>query len=114
MEKENWWRHIRVSNEYDIVPVSPPPRFLYGAYYERYMHSGINVHLIPGEGKHEIEYGNHKTFASQVSWNPGERHTVADYWTRLKNDEGDFGKLTIPELYETHGPKCCSPLATVR
>jgi hypothetical protein len=105
MEQKNWLRHIRVSNENDLVPVSPPQHFLYGALYEPYMHTGINVHLIPGEGNHEIEYdGNPKTFGSQASLSPGERHKVVDYWSRQNEDNAAFGKHTIDKLYETHGP----------
>jgi hypothetical protein len=102
MEELNWLRHIRVSNENDVVPVSPPPRFAYGAVYEKYMHTGVNVHLIPGEGNHEIAYQNPKTFASQLSLDSGERHTVVDYWSRQNDDKGDFGKQTIEKLYETY------------
>jgi hypothetical protein len=102
MEELNWLRHIRVSNENDVVPVSPPPRFACGGLYEKYMHTGMNVHLIPGEGNHEIAYQNPKTFASQVSWNSKERHAVVDYWTRQNEDKGDFGKQTIEKLYETY------------
>ena len=101
LEELNWLRHIRVSNENDLVPVIPPPRFAYGILYEKYMHTGINVHLIPGEGTHEIAYQNPKTFASQFSFSPGERHAVVDYWTRQNEDKGDFGKQTIENLYDT-------------
>jgi hypothetical protein len=101
MEKQNWLRHIRVSNENDVVPVTPPG---FGAVYETYMHTGINVHLIPGEGKHEIAYGNYKTLASQVSLWSYFRHALTDYWARQNEDKGDFKNHTIAGLYERHGP----------
>jgi hypothetical protein len=86
------------------VLVSPPSNLLFGLVCEPYMHTGINVHLIPGEGKHEIVYGNHKSVASQVSLRPLDRHLMVDYWARQNEDIGDLKKHTIAGLYETHGP----------
>jgi len=102
LEENGRLRHIRVSNEKDLVPVAPPGR---------YVHTGLNVHIRPG-GKCELGYQSSKSWGSQLSWwlmAPLDRHGLADYWTRGQKvekeylnslKEGDFTPLTIDHLYD--------------
>jgi hypothetical protein len=101
LEQVGWLRHIRVTNEGDVVPVSPPKRFLYNTVYEPYVHTGCNVHLTGTS--YEIAFGVERTFASQLSWSSVERHTPADYWVRQNHDE--LRNMSIEGLYEKYQPK---------
>jgi predicted lipase len=103
LEESGRLRHIRVTNEGDVVPVAPPKRFLYNALYEPYRHGGCNVHLT--EKSHEIAFGAERTFASQVSWSSAERHSPADYWSRQNRDKEKFQSMTIEGLYKEYKPQ---------
>lgn len=105
LEKENWLRHIRISNQNDVVPVAPPKRLFWGAIYEPYVHTGLNVHLVEGKGEHDIGYGLERTFASQFSLSSGDRHTLGDHWERMNDDVDAFKGKSIADLYEDHFPK---------
>lgn len=100
LEQEGWLRHVRVTNEGDVVPVAPPKHFLYNAVYEPYLHTGCNVHLMPGVNEHEIGFGKERSFYSQVFWDSSTRHTPADYWNRQNEDKEAFQKLSVEGLYE--------------
>ena len=106
LERKNWLRHVRVTNQGDVVPVAPPKRFLYGAVYEPYIHTGVNVHLVPNDNyatgggkKHEIGFGLERTFASQFTFSSAERHNASDYWIRQEADRAFFEGLSIDQLY---------------
>jgi hypothetical protein len=110
LEKEGWLRHVRVSNEGDIVPVGPPKYFLYNKfesiYGEPYFHTGCNVHLT-GDASNPLDIGFEKvrTVASQFSFSAGERHRVSDYWMRQKDVKAALETMTIEGLYGQKRPE---------
>ncbi|KAL3903550.1 MAG: hypothetical protein SGILL_010404, partial [Bacillariaceae sp.] len=105
LEDEGWLRHVRITNQGDVVPVGPPKYFLYNkvdaVYGEPYVHTGCNVHLT-GDDKDPLDIGFDKvrSVASQFSFSAGQRHKVSDYWMRQRDGKGDLEKKTIEGLYE--------------
>lgn len=99
LESEGWLRHIRVTNEGDVVPVTPLKHFLYNALYDQYISTGCNVHLRPGKNVHDIGFDIDRSFLSQFSWESPVRHTPADYWNRQNEDKETFQKLSVQGLY---------------
>ena len=105
LEQEGWLRHIRVSNQGDVVPVGPPKYFLYNkfesVYNEPYVHTGCNVHLT-GDATEPLDIGFDKirTVASQFSFSSGERHKVIDYWKRKRDAKDKLAEMTIEGLYK--------------
>lgn len=64
LEKVRNLRHIRVSNENDVVPGTPPSiPFVSGTFTQ----TGVNIHVKPGE-KAEVGYRTSKTILNQLTW----------------------------------------------
>lgn len=96
LERDGRLRHIRVSNQNDIVPVSPP--------LPHYTHTGINLHLKDAEDTYEIGYRNLKGMWSQhpLSFSFRERHSLTDYLKRQKNGTKRLKELFVGNLYEKY------------
>lgn len=90
LEKKGLVRHIRVSNEGDIICVSPQ----YG-----YHQTGLNLHV--NEGAPIIHgYAKDRSFLSQANLESMELHCIKTYHKRLftSDNAGDLG-LSVEELY---------------
>lgn len=99
MEKEGRVRHIRVSNDKDIIPGNP---------FWSYVQTGVNIHLkedVPAE----VRYENTRHCLSLLSMDPMGRHSIFEeggYYERLYDTDKDgkyinehFLGLTVEELY---------------
>jgi len=108
LEKANKLRHIRVSNQNDVVPGCPG-----GGVFKPYVQTGVNIHLQPKK-KAEVEYENTKSIVSQASLDPLGHHklysdTGTSYYERLygKDKNGkyinsDLLDKTIEQLYDEY------------
>ena len=90
LEKKGLVRHIRVSNEGDIICVSPQ----YG-----YHQAGLNLHVNEGAPIEE-GYAKDRSFLSQVNMGALGKHNLISYHKRLFNSDnaGNLG-LSVEELY---------------
>ena len=94
-------RHIRVSNEGDVVPIT-----LLG-----FEQTGVNFHVKEGE-EMEVAYLNGKSFGSQFNLDAGARHGLqgeGSYYSRLyvKDESGNYLNKEvldkpIEKLYEDY------------
>ena len=101
LEQMGRLQHVRVTNENDVVPVSPP--------HNGYTHTGVNLHLLNDEGCFEIGYRNTKSFLSQLNpFSSLGHHSLMDYFQRGLTIEaayiemlerGENGALHITSLY---------------
>jgi hypothetical protein len=108
LEKENKVRHIRVSNNSDVMPGTPGMGIV-----KPYKQTGVNIHLKENK-KAEVKYENTKSILSQTSTNPLKRHELfgeegKSYHERLygKDSKGAFINdhvlsKTVEQLYEEH------------
>lgn len=108
LEKENKVRHIRVSNNSDVIPGTPGVGIV-----KPYKQTGVNIHLKENK-KAEVKYENTKSIISQTSTNPLKRHSLygeegKSYHERLygKDSKGAFINdhvlsKTVEQLYEEH------------
>ena len=84
LEMDGKLRHIRVSNEGDVVPIT-----LLG-----FEQTGVNFHVKEGE-EMEVAYLNGKSFGSQFNLDAGARHGLqgeGSYYSRLyvKDESGNY------------------------
>jgi len=109
LEKENKVRHIRVSNNSDVIPGTPGMGIV-----EPYKQTGVNIHLKENK-KAEVKYENTKSILSQISTNPLKRHRLygeedKSYDERLYGRDSETGAFindhvlskTVEQLYEEH------------
>jgi len=109
LEKENKVRHIRVSNNSDVVPGNPGMGIK-----KPYKQTGVNIHLKENK-KAEVKYENTKSILSQTSIDFRARHNVygeegKSYYERLYGKDTETGAFindhvlskTIEQLYEEH------------
>ena len=82
-------KHVRVTNEGDLVPTLPPRPFPYN---EAYVHTGYNIHCRHGEKPilEDVENPSRTTnrgIWSQVfTWkNPKLAHNLTQYWDHLRD-----------------------------
>ncbi|KAL7568820.1 hypothetical protein ACA910_007234 [Epithemia clementina (nom. ined.)] len=83
LERQGRLRHIRVTNENDVVPVAPPGG---------YVHTGLNIHFLRGSKRTNMgeppfvsSYGNQAhSWLSQFPWAVGT-HFLTRYWSRGQN-----------------------------
>ncbi len=94
LEEEGLVRHIRVSNEGDVVAAVPSLG---------YRQTGINLHAKK-DGRMEVQYENNKkSFRSQFNKKFVEKHGLASYIDRIfKNDNKDILSMDIDELYANY------------
>ena len=96
LERKGLIRHIRVSNQSDVVPLGP---FGWG-----YTQTGVHMHLQDGE-EMEISYSNLMGPLSQgVSFNTINYHMLPSYMERLESTGNDpiMASETVPTLYEKY------------
>jgi len=109
LEKENKVRHIRVSNNSDMVPGTPGMGIT-----KPYVQTGVNIHLKENE-KAEVKYENTKSILSQSSIDLLVPHAVygeegKSYYERLYGIDTETGAFindhvlskTVEQLYEEH------------
>ncbi len=91
LEKENKLRHIRVSNQGDIVAAMPSVG---------YHQTGINLHVK--DGKMEVKYHkNKKSFFSQFNLAFASKHSLSDYEKNMFIDENEeILSMEVEEMYE--------------
>ena len=94
LEKEDKVRHIRVSNDKDMVPGT-----VFG-----FKQTGINFHVK--DGPMEVGYLKSNSIISQTNLAPLDRHNLygeGSYNRRLFRDENsEYLKMTVNELYEKY------------
>jgi len=94
LEKENKLRHIRVSNEGDVVPTIPSI-----GYYQ----TGINLHVDDNKRVQINHKHAKKSFFSQVGISSGSKHSLTSYEGRLfTEDNEDIVGMDTDELYEKY------------
>lgn len=94
LECEGKLRHIRVSNEGDIIPVSP-----WGGYYQ----TGINLHVNP-EGRAQTIHNQTTSLVSQINPGMGGKHSLISYNERMFREENeDILEMDVDQLYATYG-----------
>jgi len=109
LEKENKVRHIRVSNNSDVMPGNPGMGIK-----KPYKQTGVNIHLKENK-KAEVKYENTKSMISQISIYPKSSHSLhgekgKSYVERLYEKDAKTGAFindhvlnkTIEQLYEEH------------
>ncbi len=110
LESEKILRHIRVSNETDVVPtfnIDAPYRFLITGDTSLYTQNGMNLFLRPDGQKMVDSYGNPKEFSSQFSllgaMTSLVAHSLVTHEERMHYDENEeVFDQTVEELYATH------------
>jgi len=102
LEQENKLRHIRVSNQYDVVAVAP----ILG-YYQ----TGVNLFVAPNQ-EMNVAYLADKSMFSQTSCSSVSRHSLDSYFEHIfQRDANDkvlnqkYIDMDIEQLYETGGFK---------
>lgn len=96
MESKGDLVHIRISNQDDIVPVSPP--------FLGYTQTGVNLHLHGNEDM-EIGYPNLKRFTAQLGLRPLYHHSLKTYYERLQRDANREILDNFETFAELYGPK---------
>ena len=93
LEKKGKVRHIRISNQGDLVPVAPSV-----GYYQ----TGLNLHVRDNK-KMQVGYSKDRGIFGQFSPNSLDMHNLDYYHERLFIDENSVDiRLSIDELYEKH------------
>lgn len=99
LEKSKTLRHIRVTNQNDVVPVSPP----------FYQQTGVNIHLHDGGHKADVSYGKSRFTLGQFRPSSGSAHSIVEHHDRLfTNDaKGDqinvhFLNKSVKQLYKEY------------
>lgn len=102
MEKEGRVRHVRVSNDKDIIPGNP---------FVHYVQTGVNIHLYEKKAA-EVAYENTRHCLGLLSTDPMGRHSIFNdggYYERLYKKDADGAFLnkhvlgeTVEQLYEEH------------
>ena len=95
LEKAGKVKHIRVSNQHDLVAVSPP--------LSNYTHAGLNLHLNPSVSNgYGLSYRGVRSMWGQWSTSPLKRHSLIDYWDRKKKIKNHIGNKSLGDLYEDY------------
>ncbi len=95
LEKESKLRHIRVSNQGDIVAAVPSVG---------YHQTGINLHANGKGGKMEVKYHNNKkSFFSQFNLGFVSKHGLGDYEKYMFIDDNEeILSMEVEEMYEKY------------
>jgi len=112
LEKMGILRHIRVTNEGDVVPtneISLPFSLAIAGNTREYTQNGVNLHLLPDK-ELVAGYRNTKSFSSQFFWsNPmksAEAHFVTAYQALSElpvNKKSSCYQQTVEQLYKHAG-----------
>lgn len=105
LEKKGFLRHIRVSNEGDVVPTNniiPPFSFVFKGDTRDYTQNGVNLFLLPN-GKLVTDYGNTKSMLSQFNILKSlECHLLPMYRARVESPANkEVYQQTVEEIYQT-------------
>ncbi len=108
LEKKGNLRHIRVSNEGDVVPtnrweIMPPAIVAVRGSTRVYTQNGVNLFLLP-EDEVEVDYRATKSFASQFGTSVVKNHTPGVHYERLGLEVNKkVIQQTVEELYKEAG-----------
>ncbi len=106
LEKKGVLRHIRVSNEGDLVPtmnIIPPASFAIKGDTSLYTQNGVNL-LFHHKDEVKVDYRATKTMASQLGFSPLTNHLVPEYYKRVELEANQtVYEKTVEELYEVAG-----------
>jgi hypothetical protein len=92
LEKAGILRHLRVSNDGDVVAVAPS----FG-YYQ----TGVNIHVKP-DGKMVVGYGADRNFFTQLRLSSASMHSLTHYHARLFREENtDVIQMNVEDVYST-------------
>jgi hypothetical protein len=91
LEREGRLRHLRISNEGDVMPSKP---------YPGYTQNGVNLHLF-ADKEMELDYRNTKNVLCQLNFSMLDKHKLSTYMERLglKANQKNLSKK-ISDLYE--------------
>lgn len=104
LEKQGVLRHIRISNEGDVVPTNNIPiPFAVKGNSREYTQNGVNLFLRPEE-KMVVDYRNTKSTLSQMRLNvlkTLETHLLPEYEKRMDLQQNkEVFQQTIEEIYQ--------------
>lgn len=107
LEKEGVLRHIRISNEGDVVPTYKIPiPFAVKGDSSKYTQNGVNL-FLRNEQQLEVDYRNTKTTMSQLQLNLMKTlntHLLPEYEKRLNLQQNkEVFQQTIEEIYQEAG-----------
>ena len=92
MEKSQKLRHIRVSNDGDVIPVAPP----------FYTQTGLNIHVYDGSPAYVGYNDSDGWLIAQIRpWSAG-RHSLESYHKHFfedKSNEENIVGLSVKDLY---------------
>mmetsp|Transcript_7021 Transcript_7021/g.11656 ORF Transcript_7021/g.11656 Transcript_7021/m.11656 type:complete len:175 (-) Transcript_7021:1180-1704(-) len=98
LERKGVLRHVRISNEGDIVPVAP---FGFG-----YTQTGLHLFLKENEEEMQVGYRNLKQTWLQLRWvgEMGTNHGIETYLQRLEfpANQPILATDTVESLYQNH------------
>lgn len=92
LEREGLIRHIRVSNEGDVVPAAPPA-------FSGYTQNGINIRFRHSD-QMEVGYRNLQSLWNQSSFRPVRYHTLKQHLERLLRNSQKLKKIDMGSLYQ--------------
>jgi len=114
LEKMGILRHIRVSNEGDVVPtneIALPFRLAMAGDTYAYTQNGVNLHLLPDK-EMVVGYRNTKSFSEQFFWSNPMKSAEAHYLTAYQplselevNKKSATYQQTVEEIY-AHAGDC--------
>ena len=106
LEKKGNLRHIRVSNENDLVPTNniiPPFSAAIKGNTKEYTQNGVNL-FLRSEEELEVGYRATKSCRSQFSLSPLATHMIDEYRDRVNLEiNKDSYQQTVEEAYEVAG-----------
>jgi hypothetical protein len=97
LERRGTLRHLRISNQGDMVPTPPVPG---------YTQNGVNFFLyLDEEQEMQLDYRNTKSLLSQTSTKALANHMFGEYNRRLFDNPKNKEILSRPmeEIYRTGG-----------
>lgn len=95
LERKGRLKHLRISNEGDMVPTPPVPG---------YTQNGVNMFLyLDKENEMQLAYRNTKSLLSQASTKALANHMFGEYNRRLFDNSGnkEILRKQMGEIYET-------------
>lgn len=102
LEQVGRLRHVRVTNELDVIPLSPP--------WSGYGQTGVNLHL-QSDGSYELSFSQKlKSWGSQLRPSSLAAHSLVTHWERGQTaqeqylNHRDGASDTVEELYEKFLP----------
>ena len=105
LEQVGRLRHVRVTNELDVIPLSPP--------FSGYGQTGVNLHL-QSDGRYEVSFSQKlKSWWSQLRLSSGAAHSLVTHWERGQTAQEkylarDGASDTVEKLYEKFLPSAAT------